>query len=203
MSELEIKYIPAIGLNAKGEFDYAWGDDIRDSQIIDTFVIHSMWNSKGAASEQFTAAACIALLLRTKEGYSCHYFIDKEGVIWRSVDEWRMAWHAGISKMPEPDNRPKVNYFSVGVELISNEEEGFTQEQYNALVALIVNVMTRLPIQNIVGHGDIAGPDVRPEEPKTDPWNFDWILFAQMLQAALGEQFNNIKILGNTAVTHE
>ena len=203
MKQPEIKYAPAIGLNKDGAADYFWSDAPRELNIVDTVVIHSMWNPGGSPMERYDATACIALLMRTEKGYSCHYFIDKDGVVWQSVDEVRMAWHAGKSMMPHPDNRPSVNKFSVGVELIGNETDGFTIDQYHALVALIGKMLSRMPIQHIVGHNDIAGPEIRPNEPKTDPWNFDWILFARLLQEALGEQFKNIKILGNTAVTHE
>jgi N-acetyl-anhydromuramyl-L-alanine amidase AmpD len=196
MKQLEIKYAPAIGLNKDGAVDYFWSDKPRELGVIDTVVIHSMWNPGGSPAERYDATACVALLMSTNEGYSCHYFIDKDGVVWQSVDEVRMAWHAGKSMMPHPDNRPAVNKFSVGVELIGNEIDGFTIDQYHSLVGLIAQMLGRMPIQNIVGHSDIAGPEIRPDEPKTDPWNFDWLLFATMLEKVIEEQFKDIKMVG-------
>ncbi len=199
MKELIIRQAPAIEV-FNGRVEYCQSNKPRNVQTIDTFVIHSMWNSEGVKDAQYSAEACVLLLLNFKEGYSCHYFVDREGIIWESVSEEYMAWQAGQSRMPAPDGREKVNFFSVGVELIGNEIDGFTEEQYVSLVGLIAQVMIRLPIQNIVGHSDIAGAEVRPEEPKTDPWNFDWVKFWGLLRSTIGEKYENLKIVGSTSL---
>lgn len=146
-------------------------DDERDPDSIDTIVIHSMYNPK--SETPFTAESCKAILDEYK--VSAHYLIDRDGTAWQLIPENRMAWHAGKSRMPEPDKREKVNFFSIGIELISNESYGFTDAQYTALVPLIRDIMERCPIRNILGHEDITA-GVR-ENPKTDPWNFDWDRF--------------------------
>lgn len=117
----------------------------------------------------YDARACKAIL--DEYEVSAHYLIDRNGTIWKLVPEERRAWHIGVSQMPEPDSRTGVNAFSIGVEVIGNETDGFTNAQYESLTALAGDIMRRLPIRFILGHKDIA-----PER-KTDPWNFDWDRF--------------------------
>lgn len=179
-------YMPAIGLNKNDEVDFFWSSTTRELNAIDTIVIHSMYAAEAGEEDQYSIAACIHLLNSLE--VSAHYFIDKTGKIAQSVDEVRQAWQAGKSKMPTPDSREKVNAFSVGIELIGKEEDGFTEEQYLSLVGLVAQIMSRLPIRNIVGHSDIATAEVRPD-PKTDPGvNFDWELFTNLLRELVGEE---------------
>jgi len=128
--------------------------------------------------------------------YSSHYLIDREGVVLRLVAEKDVAYHAGNSQMPDPDNRQDVNQFSIGIELISSHpkddpvvadgtEPAYTPEQYASLIALIRDLRSRyrIPLSSIVGHDEIAGEravalGLRIEsERKHDPGpNFDWEL---------------------------
>lgn len=190
LDKSEIAYQPAIGLNKEGKADYFWSDDIRDFDAIDTVVIHSMYAKDAEGDDQYSTLACLEVL--NSLGLSTHYFIDRLGKVTRSVDEIRQAWQAGKSKMPSPDAREGVNLFSVGIELIGREEDGFTDEQYISLVGLVAQIMGRLPIRSIVGHSDIATAEVRAKvggEPKTDPGvNFDWELFANLLLELVGEE---------------
>ncbi len=186
--ELEIIQIPATGLTNSGKVEDCWDEKPR-TQFVDTIIIHSMWNQDGEGDGRYSAEECILLLIAFQQGLSAHYFIEQNGRVVQSVPEENRAWHAGPpSKMPLPDGREGgANMFSIGIELIGNETDGFTEEQYNALVALIINVMSRHPIKNILGHSDISGPEVRkpPLEPKTDPWNFNWHKFYDLLEVAL------------------
>lgn len=192
--DLDISYLPAIGV-VDGKADYFWSDGTRPLETIDTVLIHSMYNPNLEGDDRFVAEACRDLL--NSYGVSTHYFIDRLGKIFQSVDETRMAWQAGKSKMPNPDGRQGVNKFSVGVELIADEESGFTQEQYQSLVGLIAQVINRLPIENILGHSDVSTAEVRPD-PKTDPWNFDWQLFLSLLEPAIGEEkYEALKLVGS------
>lgn len=193
---IDIKYLPAIGVDDEtGQADYFWSDSTRDLSTIDTVIIHSMFNPDAKQDEQFLAQKCLELLV--SYGVSAHYIIDRMGNIYQLVDELRMAWHAGKSKMPSPDDRESVNKFSVGIELLGNETDGFTIEQYNALASLITNMIGRLPIANILGHNHIGGAKVRLEDPKTDPWNFDWLLFQALLIEKIGsEKIDQMKLLG-------
>lgn len=198
VKDLEIVRLKAEGVTNENKFEECWDDKPRETYV-DTIVIHSMWNRDGKEGTQYSAEACMLALI-AYQGLSTHYFIEKDGVTYQTVFEGHRAWHAGPpSKMPDPDNREGgANMFSIGVELIANETEGFTFEQYEALVLLILQVMGRHEIENIVGHSDISGPEVRkpPLEAKTDPWNFDWPKFLKMLEEAIGKKrYRKFKIL--------
>jgi len=157
----------------------AFGDDnTREIKTVDTIVIHSLYNPNSRTP--FDPHACKDILDESE--VSTHYLIDRTGEIWNLVPENHMAWHAGVSQMPSPDGRSKVNSFSIGIELIGNKTSGFTAAQYEALNNLLVDVMMRLPIQFITGHSDIA-PDR-----KTDPWNFDWNQFERSLPSPVKQK---------------
>lgn len=103
---------------------------------------------------------------------SAHYLIDLDGAVEQLVDETRRAWHAGVS---EWGGETDINSRSIGIELV-NQGHGpdyhpFPAPQMEALEALILDIRQRwdIPLQNIVGHEDIApGRKIDPG-PK-----FDW-----------------------------
>lgn len=131
-------------------------------RTIDTIVLHSSYNASGG--DEYDLEKTISQY----ETYSvgAHYIIDRKGVIYRLVEEANIAYHAGSSKMT--DGRKNVNDFSIGIEMIANLEDGYTEKQYAAVNDLIADIKTRYKIKSVVGHGDIA-----PSR-KTDPWKFDW-----------------------------
>lgn len=113
-------------------------------------------------------------------GVSAHYIIDRDGKVYQLVpDEW-VAWHAGVSKMPPPDDREMVNTFSIGIELLAthpdddpnvkaNPETAYTEAQYVSLEKLMAKLTAKHPIKSVVGHDEIA-----PSR-KQDPGPlFDW-----------------------------
>ncbi|WOO42991.1 N-acetylmuramoyl-L-alanine amidase [Rubellicoccus peritrichatus] len=113
-------------------------------------------------------------------GVSAHYIIDRDGTIYQLVpDEW-VAWHAGVSKMPSPDDREMVNTFSIGIELLATHpdddpsvkadpENAFTEAQYASLEQLMEKLTTEYPITAVVGHDEIA-----PDRKKDPGPLFDW-----------------------------
>lgn len=129
---------------------------------IDTIVIHSSYDLIGL--EKYSVSGTI----KEYEEYkvSPHYLIDRQGTIYRLVDDANIAYHAGESQMP--DGRTGVNAFSIGVEMLNTEQDQYTDKQYQSMKNLIVYLKERYPIKFVVGHNDIA-----PGR-KTDPWNFDW-----------------------------
>ncbi len=159
-------------------------DETRDVSTVDTIVIHSLYNP--TASDPFSIQSAKAVLDSSE--VSSHFVIDRDGNVWQLVPENYQAWHAGESTMPAPDNRSKVNTFSIGVELIGNETSGFTSEQYNSVAKLVADLMDRLPVTKIVGHSDIA-----PGR-KTDPWKFEWKTFETQVKANTSKSFS---ILGS------
>lgn len=131
-------------------------------RAIDTIVIHSSYDPNGRDPYSVDS------LVKIYESYhvSAHYLIDRAGTIYRLVPDADIAYHAGVSKMP--DGRQEVNNFSLGIEMMNQETTRFTKAQYDALRSLIAFLKQRYPIKYVVGHSDIA-----PKR-KTDPWNFDW-----------------------------
>jgi AmpD protein len=109
---------------------------------------------------------------------SSHFLIRREGELFQFVPCARRAWHAGQS---EWRGRGRCNDFSVGVELEGADDQPFADSQYEALVKLAWVLKRAYPIQDCVGHSDIATPSGR----KTDPGlHFDWSRFRAMLERA-------------------
>lgn len=132
------------------------------TRVIDTVVIHSSYNAAGG--DIYSVPNLIRIYERY--GVSAHYLIDRQGTVYRLVQEQDISYHAGVSKMP--DGRTGINDFSIGIELMNTKQDRYTEAQYRALQALIADLKLRYPIRSVVGHGQIA-----PER-RSDPWNFHW-----------------------------
>ncbi len=131
-------------------------------RIIDTIVIHSTYNAMGG--DPYSVDGVIAEY--KSYGVSPHYLIDRDGNIYRLVEDKNIAYHAGISRVP--DGRTNVNDFSLGIELIEKDTDHPTDAQYASLNALLAQLKGEYKIKYVLGHDQIA-----PGR-KTDPWNFDW-----------------------------
>lgn len=134
----------------------------KKARTIDTIVLHSSYNPNGG--DPYDVSALVKIY--ESYGVSAHYLIDRGGKIYQLVNDANIAYHAGVSKMP--DGRQDVNNFSIGIEIMNQEDTSFTNAQYEAVNALITSLKKQYSIKNVVGHSDIA-----PGR-KTDPWNFDW-----------------------------
>ena len=99
---------------------------------------------------------------------AAHYIVMRNGTIFRLVAEGDVAYHAGVSTLPDGTEGGAVNERSIGIELIYTDHETPTVAQINALKLLLDDIRCRLPIRYILGHSDIA--PLR----RSDPWNFDW-----------------------------
>lgn len=132
------------------------------SRSIDTIVLHSSYNPNGG--DTYSVSALVKIY--ESYGVSAHYLIDRDGKVYRLVADKNIAYHAGVSKMP--DGRSDVNNFSIGIEMMNKEDAKFTNAQYDAVSDLVASLKKKYTIKSVVGHGDIA-----PGR-KTDPWNFDW-----------------------------
>jgi len=139
-----------------------WGYNPSNNRTIDTLVIHSSYDALGSEPYDING------LIKEYQQYSVapHFLIDRKGNVYKLVDEKNIAYHAGISKMP--DGRTEANNFSIGVELMNTEEDNYTSAQYLSLNKLINYLENNHSIRYVLGHQDIS-PDR-----KTDPWNFDW-----------------------------
>ena len=133
--------------------------------------------------------ASIKRLLSVKHQVSCHYLIDRKGVILKMVDDNKVAWHAGKSKWKNFNN---LNYNSIGIELVNKGHnlgyEKFTSLQVHALIKLCLYLKKTYKIKNsdIVGHSDIA--PLRKQDPgEKFPWK-------KLKKNQLGIWYRNFKI---------
>ena len=135
-----------------------------NTNLLDTIIIHytGMKNAELALNH----------LCNKDSKVSAHYFINEDGKIWQLVDDFDVAWHAGVSKWL---NRKNLNDTSIGIELVNpGHQYGykvFSENQYKSLEKLIETLVIKYDIKKdrILGHSDIA-----PSR-KLDPGEkFDW-----------------------------
>jgi len=166
--------------------------NIEHPRFIDTVVIHTSYyapdndqNIKKISSDMYSVAG----IMQVWEFYEVgpHYLIDRDGIIYKTIDEQNIAWHAGRSLMPDPDKRAEINKFSLGIELLNHETDSLTQKQITSLAWLLKDIGSRHSIKHILGHSDVANgkPDIAfrseanklgtiGELIKTDPWGLPW-----------------------------
>ena len=113
---------------------------------------------------------------------SAHLLIDRQGQLLQFVPFHRRAWHAGVSDWR---GETDVNSRSIGIELVNRghgpDYHPFPEPQMAALEALIGDIRARwtIPLENIVGHEDVApGRKIDPG-PK-----FDWVRLIRQNLAA-------------------
>ncbi len=110
---------------------------------------------------------------------SSHLLINRGGEVTQFVPFNLRAWHAGRSLFGDREN---CNDFSIGIELEGTDNCLYTEQQYQALVAVTRQLMRDYPaitVDTIVGHSDIA-----PGR-KTDPGPaFNWAYYFEQLQIA-------------------
>ena len=135
-----------------------------NKNLLDTIIIHytGMKNAELALNH----------LCNKDSKVSAHYFVNEDGKTWQLVDDFDVAWHAGVSKWL---NRKNLNDTSIGIELVNpGHQYGykvFSENQYKSLEKLIETLVIKYDIKKdrILGHSDIA-----PSR-KLDPGEkFDW-----------------------------
>ena len=137
------------------------------SGIVDTLVIHYISAMNIDRDDPFNVDRIIKIFRDYK--VSAHYLIDRDGIVYRLVDECDTAYHAGVSVLR---GRKYCNRFSIGVELIGTNDVEFTDEQYKSLILLSIYIRSKhdIPLENIVGHNDIA-PGRKIDPGKMFDWN--------------------------------
>ena len=163
---------------------------------VDTIVLHFSGELPERPDDPYDPARIVNIY--RKDGVSAHYLIDRQGTIYRLVDESRRAYHAGKGSLPwQPGRTDKLNNYSIGIELLGMgsrkdmsifmpgslyddmvtshpEFRGFTDAQYRSLAGLVPDIRARHPRilpdrRHIVGHSDYA-----PKR-RTDPGElFEW-----------------------------
>ena len=104
---------------------------------------------------------------------SAHFLVRRDGALVQFVGCLDRAWHAGVSTWK---GRERCNDFSVGIELEGTDATAYASAQYTMLARLIRALRRRYPIEDVVGHSDVA-----PGR-KTDPGPaFDWARLNRLL----------------------
>ena len=90
---------------------------------------------------------------------SCHYIINRKGIITQMVQDKYVAWHAGKSKWK---NFKNLNEYSLGIELVNKGHkfgyQNFSNQQIKSLIKLCKKLKKKyfLKKENFLGHSDIA-----------------------------------------------
>jgi N-acetylmuramoyl-L-alanine amidase len=99
---------------------------------------------------------------------SSHYLICKDGTVYHMINDLLRSHHAGESKW---GNTTDLNSSSIGIEIVNNGYQPFTDQQINSLTILLGRLKTayKIPDANFLGHGDIA-PTRKPDPGPQFPW---------------------------------
>lgn len=108
---------------------------------------------------------------------SYHFLIGRRGGVYTMVPLPHVAYHAGVSEM---HGRSGCNEFCLGISLIATHDSGFTDAQYEALIALTRELMAdhRIDPAWIRGHDEVARPSGRKSDPGPA---FDWPRYRRAL----------------------
>lgn len=111
--------------------------------------------------------AALSWLVSKESGVSAHYVVAPDGKIYQLVKEADKAWHCGQSELHGVKD---VNPISIGIEIVGDGKQEFTEAQYDAVAFLCKMLKVKHSIEDkwIVGHKDIA-----PGR-KFDPHPWDW-----------------------------
>ena len=156
-----------------GHYHYIASPNVDDrpyGTTIDCVVLHS--------TAEPTLRSTIETFQDAQSQVSAHFVVGKDGTTVLMVPLERRAWHAGVSAL---DDRPNVNDYSVGIEMVNLNDgvDPYTNAQYLAVAQIIRRLRTvcDIPDNHIVAHAQIALPPGR----KTDPKNFDWHRLRRLL----------------------
>ena len=76
-------------------------------------------------------------LKNSKKKVSCHYLINRKGIVTQMVNDKNIAWHAGKSRWKQNVN---LNSSSIGIELVNKGHrfgyEKFSKKQIQSLISI-------------------------------------------------------------------
>ncbi len=104
---------------------------------------------------------------------SCHYLINRQGIVIQMVRDKNIAWHAGKSKWK---NFKNLNLNSIGIELVNKGHrfgyQNFSKKQIQSLIKLckILKKKYLIEPENFIGHSDIA-PLRKLDPGEKFPWH--------------------------------
>ena len=108
----------------------------------------------------------VSWLCARQSGVSAHLVIGKDGSIVQLVPFNVTAWHAGRS---DYNGRANVNAFSVEIECVGIGDY-WPDEQVEAVRAVIEALFLAYPIEDVVGHQDVA-PNRKSDPGPRFPWD--------------------------------
>ena len=142
----------------------------------------------------------IVKLRSPKSKVSSHFVINRNGKIYRLVQDNKVAWHAGKSCWGKYKN---LNKNSIGIELVNKGHQfgytNFKKRQLSSLIKICKSLIKKYKIKkrNIVGHSDIA-PLRKIDPGEKFPWKQlanNKIGIWHNCKSSLLRQYRNIKIL--------
>ena len=111
---------------------------------------------------------------------STHYLVDKDGTVYRSVDEKHGAWCQGTA----PHNKkghwintsvPNENLICVSIETVNNGREAWPEVQLEAMAELTADICKRNNLEisrhNIVAHNELS--NVKSDVMRNPHWSWD------------------------------
>lgn len=113
------------------------------------------------------ATSAIAWMSDPKSRVSAHLHISREGCVTQLAPLNVKCWHAGISFW---EGLKDINRFSIGIELQNKGQEEYPAKQIAVAVEVCKAIIARYPIQDILGHNDIA-PGRKEDPGKQFPWS--------------------------------
>ena len=104
---------------------------------------------------------------------SAHFLVRRDGEVVQFVPCDQRAWHAGVSRWRGREN---CNDWSIGIEIEGLEGHRFAAVQYRMLATLLQDVISRHPIEDVVGHEHVA-----PGRKRDPGAGFDWMRLRKAL----------------------
>ncbi len=171
-------------MKMKFEFSPNYSSKVRLKKDIKFVIIHYT----GMQSE----IESIKRLKNKQSKVSCHYLINRKGVILQLVKDVNIAWHAGKSKWKTYKN---LNKNSIGIELVNKGHQfgyqSFSKAQIRNLIKLGKKIKKKYGIkkENFLGHSDIA--PIRKQDPgEKFPWK-------KLSHSKIGKWYNTSRLPKN------
>ena len=139
-------------------------------------------------------------LCNPKSKVSSHFVINQNGKIYRLIQDYYTAWHAGKSCWGKYKN---LNKNSIGIELVNKGHKfgytNFKKKQLFSLIKICKSLIKKYKIKkrNIVGHSDIA-PLRKIDPGEKFPWKRlanNGIGIWHRCKPSFLRKYRNIKIL--------
>jgi N-acetylmuramoyl-L-alanine amidase len=103
-----------------------------------------------------TDKGTVAWIGKAESKVSYHYLVGRDGTVYQFVDDYKKAWHAGLSTF---DGIPFCNDYSIGVSFANDQRtEAFTPAQLAAGVKLVGDLCRKyaIPLHRITTHAIVS-----------------------------------------------